>query len=201
MTQRAKHKGVQALALTDHVDQSNLATVVPALAKFAKSMEKLSDLTILPGCELTHVPPAAIAALVREARKLGAKLVVVHGQTVVEPVPEGTNRAAILAGVDILAHPGLIDPEDVKLAAAKGVALEITARKGHSLSNGRVAALAKKHGAVLVLNTDSHAPEDLIDEKFARVVALGAGLTDADFDRMLAASAALVSQARKRRTK
>ena len=67
----------------------------------------------------------------------------VHGETPVEPVPAGTNHAAINAGVDLLAHPGIIAEEDVKLAAAKGVALEITARKGHSLGNGRVAALPR----------------------------------------------------------
>lgn len=201
LCQRAGHKGVRAMAITDHVDHSNLETVVPALARFCQSMEKLTDLAVLPGCELTHVPPAAIAGLAALARRLGAKWVVVHGETPVEPVPEGTNRAAILAGVDLLAHPGIIAPADVRLAAQKGVALEISARKGHSLGNGRVAALAKKHGAILVLNTDAHAPEDLIDAEFARTVALGAGLVDRDFAAMLAASEALVQKAMKRRAK
>jgi len=41
------------------------------------------------------------------------------------------------------------------MAAEKGILLEITARKGHSLTNGHVAKLAKKHGAALVLNTEA----------------------------------------------
>ena len=64
---------------------------------------------------------------------------VVHGETLVEPVEEGTNHEAIMAGVDILAHPGLISEEDVRLAKERKVLLEISARKGHSLSNGHVA--------------------------------------------------------------
>ena len=201
LCQRARHKGVRALALTDHVDHSNLDLVVPALVKFCRRMVELTDLVVLPGCELTHVPPAAIAQLAALARKLGAQWVVVHGETPVEPVPPGTNHAAIMARVDLLAHPGIISPEDVKLAAQNHVALEISARKGHSLGNGRVAALAKKHGAALILNTDAHAPDDLIDVEFARTVALGAGLAAADFKAMLAASAALVKKARQKRGK
>ena len=44
------------------------------------------------------------------------------------------------------------------LAAKKGVYLEISARKGHSLSNGHVAAMATETGARLVINTDAHEP-------------------------------------------
>jgi histidinol phosphatase-like PHP family hydrolase len=201
LVQRASAVGVTVLAITDHVDHSNLDTVVPALARFASAMARLGHLTVLPGCELTHVPPAGIADLAKKARALGAKLVVVHGETVVEPVPAGTNQAALLADVDILAHPGLVTEEEVKLAAKKGVALEISARKGHSLANGRVAALAQKHGAALVLNTDAHGPGDLIGADFARVVALAAGLAPGDFDAMLAFSRGLAARALKRRTR
>jgi histidinol phosphatase-like PHP family hydrolase len=44
--------------------------------------------------------------------------------------------------------------------------------------------LAKRFGAGLVLNTDAHLYTDLIDLAFARVVALGAGLDDEDFQQM-----------------
>jgi len=199
MAQRARVKGLKAIALTDHVDHSNLEPVVTALVRFCEQTRRLIDLPVLPGCELTHLPPEAIADLVQRARKLGAKWVVVHGESPVEPVPPGTNRAAIIAGADLLAHPGLITEAEVKLAVQNGVALELTARKGHSLANGRVAALGKKHGAILILNTDAHAPEDLIDDEFARVVALGAGLVAADFKKMQANSRALVAAALKRR--
>jgi histidinol phosphatase-like PHP family hydrolase len=138
----------------------------------------------IPGVELTHIPPDLISPLTVRARTLGAQIVLVHGETIVEPVPPGTNQQAIAAGVDILAHPGLIAEEEVVLAREKGVFLEITARKGHSLTNGHVARLAKKVGASLVLNTDTHAPDDLISQDYALKIALGAGLTNEDFERM-----------------
>lgn len=197
LAQRARAKGATALAITDHVDHSNVGIVVPALVKFCREMAGV-DITLIPGMEITHVPPAKIAALAAAGRKLGAAIVVVHGETVVEPVPPGTNRAAIAAAVDILAHPGLLSAEDAALAAQKGVCLEITARKGHSLTNGRVAALAATAGASMVLDTDAHEPGDLIDLGFARVVALGAGLSAADFDVMLANSRRLVDRALRR---
>ena len=112
---------------------------------------------------------------------MGARLVLVHGETVVEPVSPGTNRAAIEAGVDILAHPGLLTPEDAMLAAEKGVCLELTARKGHSLSNGHVASVAKKIGVNIVLNTDTHSPSDIISDDMAVRIVVGAGLTEGDF--------------------
>lgn len=138
-----------------------------------------------PGVELTHIPPDLISPLTLRARALGAQIVLVHGETVVEPVPPGTNQRAIAAGVDILAHPGLIAEEEVIQAREKMVFLEITARKGHSLTNGHVARLAQKVGASLVFNTDAHAPDDLISRDSALKIAMGAGLTSGDFERML----------------
>jgi len=44
--------------------------------------------------------------------------------------------------------------------------------------------LARKTGAKLVINTDTHAPEDLIDEKMAKKIVCGAGLTENDYDIM-----------------
>ncbi|MEO0250244.1 MAG: histidinol phosphate phosphatase domain-containing protein, partial [candidate division WOR-3 bacterium] len=153
---------------------------------------------VLPGIELTHVPPALIKELVSDARKLGALLVVVHGETIVEPVEEGTNRAAIEAGVDILAHPGLIREEDVIRAKERGVLLEITSRKGNSLSNGHVAKLAKQHGAPLVYNTDTHAPSDLTPLDVARRIVLAAGLSGADFTSMRKNALGVVKRALRR---
>jgi len=196
MVQQARARGLRGLALTDHVDESNIEPVVAALVRFCQGLKGLSGLTVIPGFEITHVPPAQIARLVKRGRELGAKIAVMHGETVVEPVPQGTNRAAILAGVDILAHPGLITEAEVKLAAKRGVALEISARKGHSLANGHVARLAKKFGAALVLDTDAHAPEDLISPDFALTVVKAAGLSPADFRRMQAASRKLLEKSR-----
>jgi histidinol phosphatase-like PHP family hydrolase len=112
----------------------------------------------------------------------------------VEPVPPGTNREAIGAGADILAHPGLITEEEVLLAKAKNVLLEISARKGHSLSNGRVARLAMKIGAPLLLNTDTHTPDNLINREQAVKVVMGAGLEAEDLGRMQENSRGLLSR-------
>lgn len=185
LARRAYVKGYRILAITDHVDMSNIDMVVSRIVDFALNSRGMFALEIIPGAEITHVPPSMIAMLVRRARELGARLVVVHGETLVEPVREGTNRAALEAGADILAHPGLILEDDVKLAAEKGIALEITARKGHSLSNGHVAALALKYGAPLVLNTDAHSPTDLITLEFAKKVLRGAGLSDPSVEQIL----------------
>jgi histidinol phosphatase-like PHP family hydrolase len=110
--------------------------------------------------------------------------VVVHGETIAEPVVAGTNRAALAADIDILAHPGLISEEEVKMAAERGIFLEISARKGHSLTNGHVAKLAKKIGAPMVLDTDAHEPSDLVTRQQAMNIALGAGLNETDFEQM-----------------
>ena len=134
--------------------------------------------------KLTHLHPREISSLAAESRELGARIVVVHGETVAEPVMAGTNRAALEADIDILAHPGLIAGEDAALAAERSILLEISARKGHSLTNGHVAQQARKHGAGLVLNTDSHSPGDLIGREYARIVARGAGLTESEIDAM-----------------
>lgn len=178
---RAKFAGYAAMAFTDHADASNLELILSNVSKVAKTYGPYAGIDLFCGVELTHVPPGLIPDLVGRARSLGAQLVVVHGQTVVEPVEEGANLAAIEAGCDILAHPGLITPEEVKLAAERGVYLEITTRKGHSLTNGHVAALARRFGARLVINNDAHEPGDFVSRAMRRAVALGAGLTEEEY--------------------
>ena len=111
-------------------------------------------------------------------------LIVIHGETLAEPVAPGTNRAALEADINILAHPGLITREEAALAKEKGIFLEISARKGHSLANGHVAQIAREVGASLILNTDSHAPGDLITRQQAERIARGAGLTEAEIQSL-----------------
>ncbi len=194
LVRRAAVKGYRAIAITDHVDISNLEIVVSRIVEFAERARGEFPLEIIAGVEITHVPPSMIPMLIQSARELGARLVVVHGETLVEPVIEGTNRTAIEAGADILAHPGLISAEDVQSAAQKGVALEITARKGHSLSNGHVARLASKYGAPMVINTDAHSPSDLITYEFAYCVLKGAGLDDGQIKDIFKNSEELVKK-------
>ncbi len=183
---RVEILGYEAVAITDHADSSNLDFIIPRMVQAAKDLNPHSNTRLLPGIELTHVPPALIASLTRQARELGALVVVVHGETPVEPVVPGTNLAAIEAGVDVLSHPGFISEEEVRLAADNGVMLELSGRKGHSLTNGHVARLAVKAGARLVVNADAHDPGDFLTAEMARKVALGAGLTDEDYEQIRA---------------
>jgi histidinol phosphatase-like PHP family hydrolase len=177
LVRRAVMKGYEVIAITDHADASNLDFIIPRVAAACRELGKRWNIKALPGIELTHIPPETFAELTQKARSIGAMIVVAHGETLVEPVHPGTNRAAIDAKVDILAHPGLITKEEAEMAAKNGVFIEITTRKGHSLSNGHVARTALAAGAKLVIDTDSHEPGDLVTDDFARNVLLGAGLS------------------------
>jgi len=175
LVRRAQVKGYRAIGLTDHVDFTNIEYVLNSIRK-AKYLEDVLAMRILPGVELTHVPPAKIAQMVSMARKMGAEVVIVHGETPVEPVMNGTNRASLEAGVDILAHPGFLTIEEAELAKENNVCLEITSRSGHNITNGHVVRLAKEARAKMIVNTDTHSPHDLIDADRAIQIAFGAGL-------------------------
>jgi histidinol phosphatase-like PHP family hydrolase len=198
LIQRASAMGYKAIAITDHVDQSNIDIVIPRVVRALKALKDFVSITAIPGAEITHVPPALIPSMVKEARQLGAKIVVVHGETIAEPVAEGTNRAAIEASADIVSHPGIISTEDLLLAKEKGVALEITSRKGHSLSNGHVAKEAIKFGVPLVINTDAHGPADLITDESAKEILLSAGIDKNRIESIFENSRALVEKALRR---
>jgi putative hydrolase len=193
--QRAYAAGYKTIAITDHADYSNIDFIIPRIIKACTKITQKGRIQVLPGVELTHVDPADIASLTTEARKLGAKIVLVHGETLTEPVPPGTNLAAINAHVDILAHPGLITDEEVCLAVEKGIFLEITTRRGHSYSNGHVAHMARKYHARLVLDNDAHAPADYVGSKMATNIARGAGLSDEEIAAMFENSLKLVQRA------
>ena len=184
LARRAEHKGLTAIGITDHGDLSNIDFVIPRVVGAADSLNTVMNIYVIPGIEITHVPPALYEDIVTKARELGARLVIAHGETLAEPVAPGTNHAAVKAGVDVLAHPGLISEECMTAARQAGVLIEITARKGHCLTNGHVAQLAKKVSAPLVINTDAHGPEDLIASNTARRVVSGAGLSEDDFVEM-----------------
>ena len=188
MLRRAEALGYAALAITDHADGSNLEDIVKQLVRLYRDGATGFQVTFIPGVELTHVPPAQIAPLAHRAKRLGARLVVVHGETSVEPVMVGTNRAAIeCPDVDILAHPGFVTEEEAALAAVRGVFLELSARGGHNLTNGHVARVARLTGARLIVNTDTHSPADMLDQARAWKVALGAGLSQEEAEAALVA--------------
>jgi putative hydrolase len=169
--------GYKVIAITDHADYSNIRSATKAIVEFAKKWPKNSTIKVLPGLELTHVPPEQFKALTQYARKNGVRIIIGHGETVVEPVIKGTNKAALESDIDILAHPGLISEQEVKLAKKRGIFLEITSRKGHSSTNAHVAEMALKFGAKLILNNDSHEPEDIITPEELDKVGLSAGLS------------------------
>lgn len=194
LIRRAEDHGYKAIALTDHGDRANYLSILQEVKKACYSANQHWDIRVLWGIELTHNPVEEISLMAEESRQLGAQIIVVHGETIVEPVAPGTNRAAVQSDVDILAHPGLIDEETVRIAADRSVHLEITAKHGHSLTNGHVAALAKKYNAPLVIDTDTHTPSQLITRDQAARVLRGAGLSSSEIDRVFENSYCLVKK-------
>ena len=171
--------GYTTVAITDHADFSNTEEILVTLAKVRESAQ-IYGVRLLCGVELTHVPPELIADLAKSAKEQGADIVVVHGETPVEPVAPGTNQAACgCRYVNVLAHPGLVTIKDARLAAKNGIALELTSRGGHNRTNGHVARIAHDVGCQLVVDSDAHAPHDILSEREKFIVAKGAGLTDA----------------------
>jgi len=185
LIRRASVIGIGVVAITDHAGAGNIEWLISSLKGDCDLAEDFGVIAI-PGVELTHIPPKRIPALAKRAKKAGADIVVVHGETTVEPVPPLTNRWSVdCPDVDVLAHPGLLTLRDAERARDNGIFIELTSRKGHSLTNGHVARIALKAGAQTVVNTDAHAPGELITFEFARKVATGAGLSEPEVQRAL----------------
>jgi histidinol phosphatase-like PHP family hydrolase len=171
--------GNEGVAITDHADFSNISWIMDKLRKMQEFRDDY-ELGVLFGVEITHVPPKLIGRAVELARKEEAEIVLVHGETVVEPVKEGTNLAAVEEEIDILAHPGLIDAKTAELAASNGIFVEISTRKGHCLTNGHVVKIAKEVGCELVINTDAHSPSDFVNTEVAQKILEGCGVENAE---------------------
>ena len=186
LIRRAVDKDYAVIGITDHAGMSNMDSIIDNVYRDCQIAEKYWDIKVIPGIEITHVPAGYIAQCAAYARGRGVGLIVVHGETIVEPVEPGTNHAAICSGmVDILAHPGFLSQEDARLAAENGVFIEVTARSGHSLTNAVVVQQAMSAGAHLLINSDSHAPRDLMSKDFSRRVGLGAGIPLDHIDTVL----------------
>lgn len=183
LARRAVAKGHRAIALTDHVSLSTMERVINETRRDCHLASEW-DIEVILGVELTHVPASKIDVAITEARRLGAQLIVVHGETISEPVEPGTNRVAVSnPEVDVLAHPGFITLEEAQIAKDNGIALEITSRSTHSATNGHVAKIASEVGAKMIVNTDAHYAKDLLSEEEAIVIAMGAGLARAEAER------------------
>jgi len=179
LIRRAVVNGYVALGIADHSGPGTAERIIRELSLDCAVARRYWDLGALPGIELTHVPAASVGELARAAKAAGAAFVVVHGESPVEPVEPGTNLAAASCpDVDLLAHPGLLNEETAVAAAASGVFIEITAKSGHCLGNGRVARIALAAGAKLLLSSDCHEPGQLLTPDFSRTVLLAAGLTE-----------------------
>lgn len=179
LIRRALVNKYPAIALTDHAAAGELNRIIQETAEACALARSHWNILAISGIELTHVPADAIAEAAKKAKELGAWIVVVHGETIVEPVENGTNLAALHSPhVDILAHPGLLSLEEAQLAATNGIFLEISARKGHCLTNGHIASLAQQVGAKLLLNSDAHNEHDLLTISLATAIARGDGLDD-----------------------
>ncbi len=186
LIRRAHVIGYRVVGIADHVGPGNLEFVLKTLIRDCEVASRRWDILALPGVEITHVPKQETDALAEEAKAIGAKVVIVHGETIMEPVEPGTNLAAVESEhVDILAHPGLIGPEEAAIAARNGVFLEVSGRKGHSFTNGHVVRVAREAGARLILDSDAHEPGDLMTREFAMNVAQGAGLSELEADSLL----------------
>lgn len=185
LIRRASVLGYVLIAIADHVDSSNIRSVLTAIEP-VKELAEGYGVKLLAGVEITHVPPTHIPLLARRAREGGADIVVVHGETLVEPVAPGTNHVACSCrDVDVLAHPGLIAFEDALSAAERGIALEVTSRAGHNRSNGHVVRIARETECILVVDSDAHAPSDMLTDRARKDVALGAGMTEREMENSL----------------
>lgn len=189
MIRRAHRNGYRAIALTDHVGLGSLERLVRETIEDCRIARKYWNIAAIPGVELTHLPAPAIAEAAKRAKELGAWIVVVHGETIVEPVEKGTNLAAVSSpDVDILAHPGLITVEEAKSAAANGVFIEVSARRGHCLTNGHVVKLALAAGCRLLLDSDAHDSPDLLTPELAAAILQGSGLEEKESKEVLTAN-------------
>lgn len=179
LIRRAHVNGYTAMAITDHAGVGGVDQLLKRLMEDCRLAQEEWGIHVFPGVELTHLPPRVIPDAVKRARDAGAALILVHGETPVEPVEPGTNLAAVQCDdVDVLGHPGLITEEAAALAAEHGVFLELSSRRGHSLANGHVTREAARTGALLLVNSDAHQPEDLLTEETAWTTARGAGLDE-----------------------
>ncbi len=178
-------RGYRCIAITDHASYSNLDFIISAVKKDCELAEKYWDIKAIPGVELTNVPAGSINDMAEESRRLGARIVVVHGETIAESVEPGTNlEAAKSEFVDILGHPGFLKLEEAKLAVKNNIFIEISSRAGHSLTNGVVASVGREAGVKFLINSDAHSHEDLFSLDKQKKIGMGSGLTENEVVRI-----------------
>ena len=174
------------IGITDHVSYSNIDYIIDAAIRDCSLAERFWNIRAVPGVELTNVPAKSINEIACYAKEKGARLVIVHGESVAENVEPGTNDNAVYSDyVDILAHPGLITLELAKAAAKKGIYLEITYKGGNCLANGHVVKTGREAGAKFLINSDAHLHKALYTGDMQIKVGKGAGLDENEIVEIL----------------
>lgn len=116
--------------------------------------------------------------MAKYAKEKGARLVIAHGESIVEKVEKGTNLKAVSSKyVDILAHPGFLTHEEAALAERNDIYIELTKKAGHCLTNGIVAKIGRDADVKFLISSDAHSADDLYRENWQEKIALAAGLT------------------------
>ncbi|HUY60982.1 MAG TPA: histidinol phosphate phosphatase domain-containing protein [Candidatus Dormibacteraeota bacterium] len=178
MARRCLANGYGAYVCSDHVDDRTVADRVPQIVAACRQVAAELAIPAIPAVEITRVDASLIARVAAAARRLGAELVVVHGETLGDRPQPGVNLAAVrCAEVDILAHPGLITAAAAAAARETGVLLEVTAANFHGMTNGHVVRIATAEGAALLIDSDAHRPEALLTSERIDQVLVGSGLT------------------------
>ena len=185
MAAAAKARGYAYLGISDHspslriangLTEENLRIHVAHIRAFN---ERSPDLKLLAGTECDVLPDGTMDYPDSVLRDLDYVIAGVH-QRLKQPAKEMTARILRAMGnehVDILAHPmarkiGQREPIAADMekviagAADTGTVLEINAYPDRSDLNGAYAKLAKEHGAKLIVDTDSHATEQLSFMRF-----------------------------------
>ena len=182
---RAHVVGHEVYAITDHVSASNL-DIIPKIARDCELAIKHWGIVAISGVEITHVPANAIPDIAKQAKEIGAQIVVVHGETISEPVEEGTNLiAAKCKDVDILAHPGMITNEEAKYCKRNNIFVEITSNPSHSVANGHVKKIGLQEDVQFIQNTDTHRPQNMMKYSEVEKFLFGNGFTKTECEIIL----------------
>ncbi len=182
---RAHVIGHEVYAITDHVGAGNF-DVIDKVKQDCLLAIKQWGIVALPGIELTHVPAIEIPKLAQEAREKGALIIVIHGETINEPVEPGTNlNAAKSKEVDILAHPGMLTKQEANLCKKNDIFVEITSNRSHSITNGHVVIVGREAKVKFIQNTDTHKLDDMLTYTKGKQILLGAGMTEEETEKTL----------------
>ena len=86
LVRTAEVKGYACVAVTDHVGAGEMEDMISKLREDQKIIQRFWNIRMIVGVEITHTPAGSIDELAGLAKELGAEVVVVHGETIGEPV-------------------------------------------------------------------------------------------------------------------